>query len=471
MQQEVWNDLNMSTLTMSTLNTLSVSTLNTLSVSTLNTLSVSTLNVHNATGVFDDVCCCVLVRCFLAGAIGCAVGALMLATDGCIAFMWATDGFIEPSRRCKVAQALVGACAGSLVGFILATATARNWRSCSTSPGALCASYYYDLFWAYYYDGAPEEMALGLFFGCLVYLFVWTLVYVRWRMDTMSQALDGLVGGPRRRANAFQPDMFAEAPYDLDGVRGANDDVVRGGFQGAIGGASDGLRGAIGASDSNESTATTLPTAPTSRAALLYIARTVKFDRYFAGAATAQLMSESADAEPIVQALVWETQQYLQELQEGAPPGFSPPASFCCPITLAIMSDPVRTKYDHVFEREALELWILKCACCPVTRQPLCATDVAPAPDIMAAIIEWILSKEQEKMEQEMETLNQKKQDAIALVRRNRNARNRQKRALAKATAKAKAIAKAEAEAEAEATAQAKAKAKAKRFKRQKKSR
>jgi len=307
-------------------------------------------------------------------------------------------------------------------------------------------------------------------------------------MDTMSHALDGLVGGPRRRANArthaWQPDMFAEAPYDLDGVRGADDDVVRGGFQGAIGGASDGFGGAIGASDgfggaigasdSNESTATTLPTAPTSRAALLYIARTVNFDRYFAGAATGQLMSESADAEPIVQALVWETQQYIQELQEGAPPGFSPPASFCCPITLAIMSDPVRTKYNHVFEREALDQWILKCgpqhACCPVTRQPLCATDVAPAPDVMAAILEWVLSKEQEKLEQEIETLDKKKQDAVALVRRNRNARNRQKRALAKATAKAKAMAKAEAEAEAQAKAKAKAK-NTKRFKRQKKSR
>jgi TolA-binding protein len=154
------------------------------------------------------------------------------------------------------------------------------------------------------------------------------------------------------------------------------------------------------------------------------------------------------------------------------------------------MEDPVRTKYGHVFEREALDNWILKCgpenACCPVTRQPLCATDVESAPDITTAILEWIFSQEQEKalalereieelqketealeqeaeareqetkafeqeaealeqaaLEQEAEALEQealeqevKAQehlDAVALVRRNRNARNRQKRATAKA--------------------------------------
>jgi hypothetical protein len=175
---------------------------------------------------------------------------------------------------------------------------------------------------------------------------------------------------------------------------------------------------------------------------------------------------EPASKEPIVQTFVWETQKYIQELQENAPPGFSPPAWLCCPITLAIMEDPVRTKYNHVFEREALENWILTCgpgnAYCPVTRQPLRATDVKSAPDITMAILEWIFSQEQEKalalereiealqnetgaLEQEAEAREQETKaqeqeakarehlDAVALVRRNRNARNRQKRATAKA--------------------------------------
>jgi len=113
------------------------------------------------------------------------------------------------------------------------------------------------------------------------------------------------------------------------------------------------------------------------------------------------LMRKSGDGEPIVQAFVSEARKYILELQEDAPPGFSPPDLFCCPITLTIMADPVRTRCGHVFEREALDNWILTCgldhACCPLTRRPLRPADVAPAPDMAEAILEWILSQEKRK--------------------------------------------------------------------------
>ena len=65
-----------------------------------------------------------------------------------------------------------------------------------------------------------------------------------------------------------------------------------------------------------------------------------------------------------------------------------------CPITLNVFDDPVRTKYGHVYEREALEAWLQTRANagCPLTRYPLSCADSSPAYDIVAEVAKWRLA-------------------------------------------------------------------------------
>ena len=67
------------------------------------------------------------------------------------------------------------------------------------------------------------------------------------------------------------------------------------------------------------------------------------------------------------------------------------PDWLCCPITLQIFCDPVRTKHNHVYEREALEAWLQSRANagCPLTRYPLTCTDISPADDMVVAVAKW----------------------------------------------------------------------------------
>lgn len=41
--------------------------------------------------------------------------------------------------------------------------------------------------------------------------------------------------------------------------------------------------------------------------------------------------------------------------------------SFLCPITQQVMTDPVLTKYGHLFERKAIEDWLKSHNTCPLT--------------------------------------------------------------------------------------------------------
>ena len=141
------------------------------------------------------------------------------------------------------------------------------------------------------------------------------------------------------------------------------------------------------------------------------------------------------------EALAMETRQYILELQEDAPPDFCPPVQVCCPITLAVLLDPVQTKYGHVFEREALERWLQLCGedgCCPITRRPLSVLEVEPALGVQVAIRDWILAASrklagQQRAEQIAREAAEKEAEEEAEERRmRRNARNRQKRAAAK---------------------------------------
>jgi|694.fasta_scaffold42786_4 hypothetical protein len=67
------------------------------------------------------------------------------------------------------------------------------------------------------------------------------------------------------------------------------------------------------------------------------------------------------------------------------------PAALCCPITLALLRDPVRTTHGHVFERGVLQTWLRGPGrhTCPLTRLPLCTADVTSAPDVARAVAEW----------------------------------------------------------------------------------
>ena len=64
--------------------------------------------------------------------------------------------------------------------------------------------------------------------------------------------------------------------------------------------------------------------------------------------------------------------------------------SFQCPITHTIMRDPVKTKYGHSFEKEAIEEWLKKDAKCPITRQPLGVEDIFADYTLKSAIDEYL---------------------------------------------------------------------------------
>ena len=71
----------------------------------------------------------------------------------------------------------------------------------------------------------------------------------------------------------------------------------------------------------------------------------------------------------------------------------SVPREWCCPITMALFEQPVRTIYGHVYERSALETWLARGdeahRKCPLTCQPLKSGDYIQAADIAACVQRW----------------------------------------------------------------------------------
>lgn len=58
------------------------------------------------------------------------------------------------------------------------------------------------------------------------------------------------------------------------------------------------------------------------------------------------------------------------------------PDDLCCPITLALMREPVQTLLGHTYEREAIEGWLKTHRTDPMTGEPLLVTAVFPNADI-----------------------------------------------------------------------------------------
>lgn len=56
----------------------------------------------------------------------------------------------------------------------------------------------------------------------------------------------------------------------------------------------------------------------------------------------------------------------------------------CCPITMEMLVDPVKTPYGHCFERSAIVHWVQDNGTCPLTRQRLGVDQLKPASEIIA---------------------------------------------------------------------------------------
>lgn len=63
-----------------------------------------------------------------------------------------------------------------------------------------------------------------------------------------------------------------------------------------------------------------------------------------------------------------------------------PPDEFYCPISGAIMTDPVIDKYGNTFERASITEWIQIRGTSPINRQPLTLEDLRPNEDLKARI-------------------------------------------------------------------------------------
>lgn len=66
------------------------------------------------------------------------------------------------------------------------------------------------------------------------------------------------------------------------------------------------------------------------------------------------------------------------------------PKEFICPLTLAVMVDPVLTRHGHNFERDSILKWIARdTGLCPITRKPLRISDVITNHHLRSRIHRW----------------------------------------------------------------------------------
>jgi len=54
------------------------------------------------------------------------------------------------------------------------------------------------------------------------------------------------------------------------------------------------------------------------------------------------------------------------------------PAEFRCPITMAVMKDPVVAADGHTYERSAIESWLRQRKVSPLTNSPMTAKPLTP---------------------------------------------------------------------------------------------
>lgn len=66
------------------------------------------------------------------------------------------------------------------------------------------------------------------------------------------------------------------------------------------------------------------------------------------------------------------------------------PSRYVCPITLQIMTRPLMTRHGHNFERSAIIEWLNTGKdYCPLTREPMCLSDLLPNRPLQQQIQSW----------------------------------------------------------------------------------
>ena len=70
------------------------------------------------------------------------------------------------------------------------------------------------------------------------------------------------------------------------------------------------------------------------------------------------------------------------------------PPEFVCELCQKQMSDPVKSVYGNVFEKNAIENWLkTQGHICPLTGAPLGDTDLSPMDELKTRIRKWILQR------------------------------------------------------------------------------
>jgi hypothetical protein len=88
------------------------------------------------------------------------------------------------------------------------------------------------------------------------------------------------------------------------------------------------------------------------------------------------------------QAAAWQQQQQQRRLAERS--SREPPAYFICPITAAVMKDPVVAADGFTYERSAVTRWLQQQAMrrSPMTNKPM-ETLLVPNHSLRSSIMEW----------------------------------------------------------------------------------
>jgi hypothetical protein len=69
--------------------------------------------------------------------------------------------------------------------------------------------------------------------------------------------------------------------------------------------------------------------------------------------------------------------------------GMEPPEHFICPITLAVMRQPVMDCHGHTFDAIAIAQWLCHNHRCPINRKPLWPDGLRPNLALLAEIEDW----------------------------------------------------------------------------------
>lgn len=84
--------------------------------------------------------------------------------------------------------------------------------------------------------------------------------------------------------------------------------------------------------------------------------------------------------------------------QESGAPADTPP-DFLCDISHRLLAEPYRSPYGHVFEAKVIRAWLTKNgSICPLTGQPLVASELVPDTELKGKITNWQVAKNLDSM-------------------------------------------------------------------------